>query len=515
MNKFRDVLHKLIESSLNEDISPLEPYLGHRHRNLVRTNHDIIKTLENSLNLKISKYLGSGFWGTAFLTDKKTTVKVTADRTEAAEALRILNSKPVHLPQVYHVFKIKVKDEAGFISLFVIEKEFILQNNNYVKLLDGIWHTLSHKLREYYRFKVHKEMEAQTSTDEKYKYKYFPIDTDSLVRDISIDNINEEDIKDFLIYCNDEDKKLNWLVTQIYSICKEGQKLNIAPDDLKPANLGIKNKKLIYIDFGASANRDASLVDAMGNSAEMNEDDNWDNLKSKADIFHRGFYQRPLSVFLDILKNKLNLDIQSYLGDGSWGVAFKTSDNKTVKITGDKSEAVEALKIKNNNLKHIPEIYAVHKLEIKNNLDVYVIIKDFTLQNKKFKKFLYDLFAHLNGLVNMFRDEYPKFRYKFNERTTFLIDSLLTGEISQKEWQQFSEYAINNTKHKYVPWLLNQVYEIIEELRGLGISYADIKPDNLGLKGRNLVFFDIGGANDEENSGIDSQKPLGVVDENN
>ncbi|MCF9166678.1 hypothetical protein J8A87_19675 [Vibrio parahaemolyticus] len=64
-----------------------------------------------------------------------------------------------------------------------------------------------------------------------------------------------------------------------------------------------------------------------------------------------------MNKYCEAWAEKLGIEIAEYMGAGDNGIAFKTSDDKVMKITGDVGEFLHAHNLKGKSLKHFAEIY--------------------------------------------------------------------------------------------------------------------------------------------------------------
>ncbi|OXX64809.1 hypothetical protein [Vibrio sp. V15_P4S5T153] len=64
-----------------------------------------------------------------------------------------------------------------------------------------------------------------------------------------------------------------------------------------------------------------------------------------------------MNKYCEAWAEKLGIEIAEYMGAGDNGIAFKTSDDKVMKITGDVGEFLHAHNLKGKSLKHFVEIY--------------------------------------------------------------------------------------------------------------------------------------------------------------
>lgn len=83
------------------------------------------------------------------------------------------------------------------------------------------------------------------------------------------------------------------------------------------------------------------------------------------------------------IAEKLKLKDLKYLGSGLNGYAFQVNDNKVLKITKDKSEAVNSHKILKKKLNHIANIYEIYKFNFESNEYFVIILEKLDTSNIK------------------------------------------------------------------------------------------------------------------------------------
>lgn len=221
--------------------------------------------------------------------------------------------------------------------------------------------------------------------------------------------------------------------------------------------------------------------------------DDYNQLQKQVDStvhFHGGqLYGRQIQNYLQVLSEKLGIKIIKYLGAGQFGFAFLTDDMKTVKITMDKSEVVEAKKLMSLKPKHLPMVFNVLKLKVNNSdEDVYVIVKEYILQNPQYVKMLDIMDENIDKYYDFFRQESlkPIFLPAYNLKGAIYYNTLKRETIGP-----FLEYLHRFNANKET-WYINQLLEIIDELKQLGIGSKDLKAANFGIRNKNLIFIDIG-----------------------
>lgn len=174
------------------------------------------------------------------------------------------------------------------------------------------------------------------------------------------------------------------------------------------------------------------------------------------------------------------IDEFKYLGHGSGGVAFDIGNNKVMKITSDRSEALESLKIIGKTLNNLADIYEVFETKPQSELNIpksYVIIMEKLKTNDQyFDRILNRLDYALENILglNIFK----------------IIDDYRDGDYTDKK-EKIDKYLSKNPKDaKFYYGLL----DIINELNKYGIESNEyLHVGNLGYKQNgNLGFFDMG-----------------------
>jgi len=147
------------------------------------------------------------------------------------------------------------------------------------------------------------------------------------------------------------DDKLKKVLQQFISLVSEVRESGIdSKDFINVDNLGIKtNGNLGVFDLGfgdyySSFNQEPEGLD-------LNEE-----------------------TMLDKIKSKMGIEKSSFIGKGMFGPAHDIGDGKVMKITSDKSEAVNAMKVKGKTNNHIADVYDVKKFNTDRDKEFFVII---------------------------------------------------------------------------------------------------------------------------------------------
>lgn len=185
------------------------------------------------------------------------------------------------------------------------------------------------------------------------------------------------------------------------------------------------------------------------------------------------------------IAHKLGIGKMSPLGNGTQGYAYYIPGNKALKITKDKSEAVESYKIKGKNLKHLAKVYDVFVLKGKFE-GLYVItseLLDFTDDITDGEKLVDDILMQEYG-------------FPFES----MADKYHLGKIGPDFIKQVTSVIKTNLepyKAKTALWFLNQMIGVIEDLKANNIESTDWYIHNLGVKKNgNLAMFDLGYGDD-------------------
>lgn len=210
-------------------------------------------------------------------------------------------------------------------------------------------------------------------------------------------------------------------------------------------------------------------------------------------------YGRPIGAYLDLLQTKYGFHFKKFLGGGEFGVAFLTDDNKTVKITRDRSEVVEAFKYKNSHITaiHLPKVYNTMKLKVGTGEDattIYVIVKDFILQNPALVNLLDNIYESGDMYRNKFNELFPEFRhYTGMDLQDFITDSIVSAHNEEYEIviNKFIEFLNENNRKKEI-WYIQQLREIGQEVLKYGMQSFDFHNKNLGIKNKKLIYLDAG-----------------------
>jgi hypothetical protein len=181
------------------------------------------------------------------------------------------------------------------------------------------------------------------------------------------------------------------------------------------------------------------------------------------------------------LKERFNFTELKLLGTGNFGDAYSVNDKLVMKITKDRSEAMENLNLVGKNLKYIANPYNIFKVDF-NSKELYVII----LEKLKTSE---DIDRKYKRLLHIFNDI-------FKIELFDLIDDIALGynDMYEENKEKIDNYLNNNLEDKK---FFNGLINIARETHLKGVESLDyVNSSNLGYKENgDLAFFDLGFGN--------------------
>ena len=159
------------------------------------------------------------------------------------------------------------------------------------------------------------------------------------------------------------------------------------------------------------------------------------------------------------IENNIDVDNLSYLGRGDFGEAFSIGDGRVLKKTRSKSEFELASKMVNDNSPYLESLVKVYKTEIVNG-DMFIIMEELS-EDSDIENLYYEL-------DDMLSSQGLPIQY---------INNLDTDE-----------FELSDDMIKF----MDDIDDINQGYRYLGVEASDIKPDNLGYDSDGkLKAFDI------------------------
>ena len=438
------------EIEINEDNSPSvgsqrldEPYVD-----------KIANEFVDKMNLKITKHFGGGDNGYAYLIGDKV-LKITTDACEVVSGLKIQQVRPKTLAYVEKIYKIF--DTEANISVYGLIEDYVADKpkDKLTQLAQ-----LDNDLNGNLMYILIKGKGAKGTEFEGKTLDDFP-----------------ELAKKYLSNPNPLAKEAYDYMMGLYAIKKDLQKLDIKSNDYSNLeNLGYLNGVLTYFDIGGCRVPEPSIPDNQvvelpeSVDVEIKENDSIDEVFDQEDIDNFNKIAQQIS-------KKLNVT-PKFLRVGSQGAAYNIGENKILKITNDKSEAIESQKLLGKDLKHIANIYKVFHISVLDGLEYWGVVLEKLVTNKKyFEKMWHRLYVAFTEIIK--RDIYST-----------LDDA---GRIRSKGYDNIiTKYLSTNPEDKK---FYDGLVDISHELHENNINTLDYtNMPNLGYKkDGTLACFDLGG----------------------
>lgn len=183
---------------------------------------------------------------------------------------------------------------------------------------------------------------------------------------------------------------------------------------------------------------------------------------------------------------KLGFLRATYLDAGENGIALLVDDNVIMKVTTDATEYVEASKIKGKKTKHLADIYGIWVIKNPEYDGTYIITKEmvdvgYASRNKleHAHQSLDDIWASSDIDVET------------NEESSIAF--------FQSYWSYQNSAMVDKAKQFLAPlskealWYVDQMVGMMDEMKRYGINSQDHYGNiNIGLKGDNIVYYDMG-----------------------
>ena len=186
---------------------------------------------------------------------------------------------------------------------------------------------------------------------------------------------------------------------------------------------------------------------------------------------------QTVDAFARNIATKLGYSKLDAIGEGTQGFAFDVGNSTILKITSDRSEAVEALKLAGKNNQHIGNFYKVYSFDEPYD-NIYAITRE-------------KLYVDPDRVDTMYRN-FRNYMEKFNIRMGDIIRC-----VKHKDANEFHniENVLKNVETQNPPFKdsIIQFGGVIRELFQNDIRSVDFGEDNFGFKSNgNLAFYDIG-----------------------
>lgn len=244
-------------------------------------------------------------------------------------------------------------------------------------------------------------------------------------------------------------KREEWLFNQIVELISELNDNKLVTDDYRNTD-----------NWGLKPNGDLAMFDlGFGNYFEEFDED------PKSLELHES------KTLLDKILHALNIPSSTFIGGGMFGFAHDIGDNKILKITKDKSEAINSTKIIGKTMKHIANIYDVKQFT-SNDTVYYVII----LEKLKLDYSLKDLEESLKETFDEARNKnipisvIDKIEKKHKEVAEFLRDMISIGY--KETWDKWRDEL--EEKGLYDVYDFNDISDISNWISGSVTNFNEI-----------------------------------------
>ena len=202
-------------------------------------------------------------------------------------------------------------------------------------------------------------------------------------------------------------------------------------------------------------------------------------------VINENYNAELADLLANQISEKLNLQKPKKIGEGTFGFAYDIGNDKILKITKDKSEAVENLSLINKSLNYIAQPYNVFSIKSKSNQlnrELFAIV----LEKLKTSVWFERTFKKLNKL----------FERKMNVNLSNVVDYYIDGDDYNGKIDVDKIMDIVNSNPDYTRYFWG-ILNIISEVKKHFIESKDfVNPYNLGFKKDGLIgFFDVGFGN--------------------
>jgi len=276
-------------------------------------------------------------------------------------------------------------------------------------------------------------------------------------------------------------------IPHIKNIAKELKKHNIEQCDFHGGNLGWNHDhtRLILFDI-------TKRYDPYGKQPKV-------KLKKYSVLEEYNYPTPTIKKRILEIADDLGEEIDSYLGGGGYGFAYKTKSGKVLKITSDENEVHIAYKLSKNKKwsKYIVNYYNVGEINILNknigldtNVYKWYILMDYVGELTENEK---DAIHCYKGMIQNNPEYYENVKDKKNmidhiQFVLFRPNSVENKRIlaNERDPKDVEKIAID-----IYPKILN----IVKELKLKGVHDTDFHQGNLGWdeNHENLILYDLGG----------------------
>jgi hypothetical protein len=456
----RDLLTKE-EYEINETEIPAKSGLSNKSSELLTPEYaqELANATVEKLNLNINapEMIGKGAFGYAFELNNNEVLKITTDISEADSASKLIRAHPKYIADVYNLYKI-VDTEKNDVTFYGIIQENIVNKpvNEFLKYDSIISKIMPNNMH-------FGDLLLYYLKPKRYDYNLIMDTAKKILTDKPEANVSQTDRKD--VY--------NYLIG-LLNIRNELFNLDIKSHDyIEPKNLGYKDGVLKYFDVGGYV------------AVEPHFDEkNIVYLPEGVDNLTEDYDKNTADIIANQIAIKMGYEKPRYIKSGIFGAAYNIGDDKVLKITKDKTEATENLKLIGKPLKYIAQPYNIFSITSKSLSGIpetYGIVLEKLITDPEI--------IRLHDRLNF------AFKKILNTNIPDAIEHYLgiftTPNINENKIKAY--FKKNPKDEEFFYGLLR----IAEEVQKYNVESTDyLNADNLGYKKSGaLGFFDVGFGN--------------------
>jgi len=202
---------------------------------------------------------------------------------------------------------------------------------------------------------------------------------------------------------------------------------------------------------------------------------------------NEGIEENNAVLIANAVAQKYGYEQPKHIGGGTFGHAYDVGNDIILKVTTDRSEAVENLELLDKQPEHIAKPYAVYEITSKTEPDRAktwaILLEKLRTDNEYFER----MFKRMNFVIKTL------FNLRFGNFAYFLI-GMYHRDVDEDQYRKLNKYLSSNPEDfKFFEGLSNIVNEAVK----YGIESTDfVNPSNLGFKKDGSIgFFDVGFGN--------------------
>ena len=484
-------------SSLEES-SPIDKFNGEEV--------EIVQKL--SKHLKIGKVapLGNGTSGFAYYIPNNRVLKITKDKSEAAEAFKIKGKKIKHLANIFDVFALHGRYEGTYVIIS--------------ELLDKT-----------------DDLDDSEAWLENFLEDEFSYSKEFFFEDYSNGSMSPDEIKDYTKRIKEyyepwKAERTIWFMNGMFGIINDLKQNKILSTDWGLHNIGIKkNGVLAMYDLGYGDPDVHQDVKKLALQQEVSNDSPSDYPDFFDPLFNKTLKNSPFPPVVNIndkplreeiieerrrvsdktvsyIHDKIKIPDASNINSGGYGDAFASGD-KIIKFTTDFKEAKFAQKFAGHKFKHIANIDNVIRYKEKTGDYIYVIVLEKLAPISEMTKQVFRAYERVNEAYNIQCERLQKMAFKQFVQNIKLDPS---DPWNLKDTLKFAPQVLK--MHAQMDELKNEVSGIVNP-EDVDNYLSDFHFGNMGVKpDGTIAFFDLRWMTDEKHpEGVETIKETIISNE--